>query len=364
MTLSATSRAMAPVSGSGPAGTSRATTAFRNDGWSTTPTGAVTYRRDTPRNRAPGRPASAPTAAARVARRRPGWRRAHVCPHPRHDQSSAGPRLGPMPAVTVLVLAPSVATGGPARRASRRARTALAEWHREAFIAAGADGVVVRRDPPDDTPFGARLRGLVAELAPGGPGGAGSGGDPPGDRRGPARAGRGGEPLPRGTGQPALLGRRDCRRVRGRGAPWACPTSRPTTPCPGGWPRWPAFRCGTWRRDAAWPSTSTARSICCCSRTAAAARAAGCPPRSPGRASRCRSGASAAGRAARSAADPTAELLVAGRTSAADLRWARAADAVPDPCPGRGARPPDGGPRCPAGRTGGRPGHPRRAAGP
>ncbi len=72
-----------------------------------------------------------------------------------------------MPAVTVLVLAPSVATGaGPLELVLDAARTALAEWHREAFIAAGADGVVVRRDPPDDTPFGARLRGLVAELAP------------------------------------------------------------------------------------------------------------------------------------------------------------------------------------------------------
>ncbi len=65
--LSATSSASAPVAGSGPAGTSRATTALRNSGWSVTPTGAVAYNRDTPRSRTPGRSASASTAAASVA---------------------------------------------------------------------------------------------------------------------------------------------------------------------------------------------------------------------------------------------------------------------------------------------------------
>ncbi len=40
--LSATRSATAPVSGSGPDGTSRATTALRNSGWSVTPQGAVT----------------------------------------------------------------------------------------------------------------------------------------------------------------------------------------------------------------------------------------------------------------------------------------------------------------------------------
>ena len=46
--LSATSRAVAPVAGSGPLGTSRPTTALRNSGWSVTPTGSVAYSRDTP----------------------------------------------------------------------------------------------------------------------------------------------------------------------------------------------------------------------------------------------------------------------------------------------------------------------------
>jgi len=74
-----------------------------------------------------------------------------------------------MPPVTVLVLAPALAPGaGPLARALDEARTALADHHRRAFLEAGADAVVVRREPPDDTPFGARLRRLADELRPGG----------------------------------------------------------------------------------------------------------------------------------------------------------------------------------------------------
>lgn len=74
-----------------------------------------------------------------------------------------------MPPVTVLVLAPLLANdAGPLERRLDDARTALAEHHRHAFLAAGADEVVVRREPPDDTPFGARLRRLVEELGPAG----------------------------------------------------------------------------------------------------------------------------------------------------------------------------------------------------
>jgi hypothetical protein len=74
-----------------------------------------------------------------------------------------------MPPVTVLVLAPLLAAdAGPLERRLDDARTALAEHHRHAFLAAGADEVVVRREPPDDTPFGARLRRLVDELRPAG----------------------------------------------------------------------------------------------------------------------------------------------------------------------------------------------------
>jgi len=74
-----------------------------------------------------------------------------------------------MPPVTVLVLAPLlVPDAGPLERRLDDARTALAEHHYRAFLAAGADEVVVRREPPDDTPFGARLRRLVEEVEPGG----------------------------------------------------------------------------------------------------------------------------------------------------------------------------------------------------
>jgi CTP:molybdopterin cytidylyltransferase MocA len=74
-----------------------------------------------------------------------------------------------MPPVTVLVLAPALAPdAGVLTRRLDEARSTLAEHHRQGFLAAGADEVVVRREPPDDTPFGARLRRLVAELRPGG----------------------------------------------------------------------------------------------------------------------------------------------------------------------------------------------------
>jgi CTP:molybdopterin cytidylyltransferase MocA len=72
-----------------------------------------------------------------------------------------------MPPVTVLVLAPALAPdAGPLTRRLDEARSTLAGHHRQGFLAAGADEVVIRREPPDDTPFGARLRRLVAELQP------------------------------------------------------------------------------------------------------------------------------------------------------------------------------------------------------
>jgi hypothetical protein len=69
--------------------------------------------------------------------------------------------------VTVLILAPSPGPdSGPLERVLDDARSALAEHHRRAFIEAGATVAVVRREPPDDTPFGARLRRLAGELRP------------------------------------------------------------------------------------------------------------------------------------------------------------------------------------------------------
>jgi hypothetical protein len=74
-----------------------------------------------------------------------------------------------MAPVTVLILAPEAAAdAGPLERLVDAARDALADHHRSGFLAAGAAEVVVRREPPDDTPFGARLRRLVDELRPAG----------------------------------------------------------------------------------------------------------------------------------------------------------------------------------------------------
>jgi hypothetical protein len=72
-----------------------------------------------------------------------------------------------MPPVTVLILAPEPDPGaGPLVRLLDEARTDLAERHRQGFLAAGAAEAVVRREPADATPFGARLRRLVSELRP------------------------------------------------------------------------------------------------------------------------------------------------------------------------------------------------------
>ena len=74
-----------------------------------------------------------------------------------------------MPPVTVLILAPALPSdAGPLERVLDAARVALAERHRAGFLAAGAASVVLRREAPDDTPFGARLRRLVGELRPAG----------------------------------------------------------------------------------------------------------------------------------------------------------------------------------------------------
>ena len=77
-----------------------------------------------------------------------------------------------MPPVSVLILAPApLPVAGPLTRVLDEARAALAEHHRRGFLAAGAANVVVRREPPDDTPFGARLRRVSAETLPVGPAG-------------------------------------------------------------------------------------------------------------------------------------------------------------------------------------------------
>ena len=76
-----------------------------------------------------------------------------------------------MPAgdVTVLILHPEPGpAAGPLVRAVAAARAALAERHAAGFRAAGATDVRVVAGPLDDTPFGVRLRGLVRQLTPDG----------------------------------------------------------------------------------------------------------------------------------------------------------------------------------------------------
>jgi hypothetical protein len=103
-----------------------------------------------------------------------------------------------MPRVTVLILAPAPIPGSPPLVALLgEARAVLAEHHRRGFLAAGADEVVVRSEPPDDTPFGARLRRLVDELRPEGLVVLGAGSVPlatPADRRAFVAAARGDRP--------------------------------------------------------------------------------------------------------------------------------------------------------------------------
>jgi hypothetical protein len=82
-----------------------------------------------------------------------------------------------MPEVSVLVLAPAPSPdAGPLARLLDEARATIGERHRLAFLEAGAAEAVFRREPPDDTRFGARLLRLAGELR--GPGlvvlGAGS----------------------------------------------------------------------------------------------------------------------------------------------------------------------------------------------
>jgi hypothetical protein len=74
-----------------------------------------------------------------------------------------------MPPVAVRILHPEADPGsGPLTRWLADARGALAEHHRRRFLAAGADDVAVLRGAPDDRPFGDRLRELVADVGAGG----------------------------------------------------------------------------------------------------------------------------------------------------------------------------------------------------
>ena len=74
-----------------------------------------------------------------------------------------------MPPVAVRILNPEPgAASGPLTRWVADARATLADHHRRGFAAAGADDVAIVGSPPDERPFGDRLRELVADVGEGG----------------------------------------------------------------------------------------------------------------------------------------------------------------------------------------------------
>ncbi len=70
-----------------------------------------------------------------------------------------------MPPVVVIVLAPQPRPdAGPLERVLDEARTALADAHFVGFLVAGATRVLAWSEPPDSTPFGARLRRIATDV--------------------------------------------------------------------------------------------------------------------------------------------------------------------------------------------------------
>ncbi len=69
-----------------------------------------------------------------------------------------------MAAVDVIILHPlATERAGPLERRLVEARAALAERHRDGFVGAGAATVRIAADPPDRRPFGERLRALLLD---------------------------------------------------------------------------------------------------------------------------------------------------------------------------------------------------------
>ncbi len=231
-----------------------------------------------------------------------------------------------MPPVTVLVLAPALSTdAGPLERVLDAARTALAERHREAFLAAGADAVVIRREPPDDTPFGARLRRLLGELRPAGLVVLGAGAIPlatPADRRALVVAASRDHPA-------ALANHRYSADAIAIACAWEVLREVPDLPSDNALPRWLEESAGVPVRDLA-ARRRLAVDVDSPLDLLLIADAGSLRGRWGGRgptAMRLPDDAAAALVRTRLAAlrvlatDPSAELLITGRTSASDLRW-------------------------------------------
>ena len=294
---------------------------MRNSGWSTTPTGSVAYSRETPRSRAPGSAASAATASASVAAASP-----MLAPSPMYARTRATARhlpiarLGRMPPVTVLVLAPApAAEAGPLERRLEAAWSVLGEHHRRGFLAAGADEVVIRREPPDDTPYGSRLRRLVGELAPaGGLVVLGAGSIPlatAADRRAFVAAAA--------ADAPGVLAnhRASADAVAIARAAEALRDVPPDLRSDNALPRWLAEAAGIPVRDLA-ARRRLAMDVDSPLDLLLLEGADGAPALQPPDDAEAEAVRTRLARIRELARDPGAELVVAGRTSAADLRWA------------------------------------------
>ena len=223
-----------------------------------------------------------------------------------------------MPPVTVLILDPALAPdAGPLERVLDAAREAIAEHHRREFLAAGAARVVIRREPPDDTPFGARLRRLAGELRPAGLVVIGAGSVPlatPADRRALVEAAAGMRPA-------ALANHRySADAIAIARADLVLPDLPDSLASDNALPRWLAEVAGVPVRDLramrrlAMDVDSPLDLL-----LLEGWRGAPCLPLPDDAEARPVRDRLAALR--RLAADPGAELLVTGRTSAADLRW-------------------------------------------
>ena len=246
-----------------------------------------------------------------------------------------------MVAVDVIILHPRAAAGpsgaaaadpttGPrAPRLSRAladARVTLAEHHRRGFLAAGAATARMVTDPPDGVPFGARLRAVLAEVPVG---------------RGLVLLGSGAIPLATAVDRHAFLaaavlaGRRALSNNRYSSDVLAVTADATTTlravppefPTDNALPRWLEEVAGTtvtdlrsrWRLGVDLDSPLDVLLV---------AQARGCPPAvrrlavswagSPGDLDPLHGRLAAVRHVL---GDPRAELIVAGRTSAATLGW-------------------------------------------
>lgn len=214
--------------------------------------------------------------------------------------------------VAVRILHPDPGPGaGPLERWVAEARVAVAERHRRGFLAAGADDVRIVAGPPDDTPFGTRLRALVeADRPAGGLVVLGSGAVPlatPADRRTfVAAAG--------GDGRRALTNNRYSADIVALTCALDGLVGVPELPGDNALPRWLAEAAGyevtdlrrRWRLaiDVDGPLDAILAGVTTAGDDAPAAAVRSCLER-----------------IRTVAADRHAELLVAGRTSAATLGW-------------------------------------------